>query len=382
VKNYFYLFAFIGALLSSLFFISRAFAPVEYVSERIGGAEEKKDEEVKKVEHLPTPDAVKGIYMTSWVSGTKDWRANMVNFIDKTEINSVVIDVKDYSGRVSFDTGDEKIKEIGSEEIRVNDLPLFIEKLHEKGIYTIARITVFQDPFYAKKYPASAVKNKSGGVWKDRKGLSYVDPAAKDFWDYMVLLSRASERAGFDELNYDYIRFPSDGNMADIVFSHSGEKNKADVLDSFFSYLRAELKGGENALLVPLSADVFGMTTTNTDDLGIGQVLERIDKHFDYIAPMVYPSHYPPTFLGFKNPADHPYEVIKFAMEAAVLRLAAPTSTPTKLRPWIQDFDLGATYDEPMIRAQKKAVYDSGLQSWLSWDPANRYTSEGYDNEE
>jgi len=198
----------------------------------------------------------------------------------------------------------------------------------------------------------------------------------------MVLLSRASERAGFDELNYDYIRFPSDGNMADIVFSHSGEKNKADVLDSFFSYLRAELKGGENALLVPLSADVFGMTTTNTDDLGIGQVLERIDKHFDYIAPMVYPSHYPPTFLGFKNPADHPYEVIKFAMEAAVLRLAAPTSTPTKLRPWIQDFDLGATYDEPMIRAQKKAVYDSGLQSWLSWDPANRYTSEGYDNEE
>lgn len=369
-------------MLLSLFFISRAFAPVEYVSERLTGAKEKKEEEVKKVEHLQTPNAVRGIYMTSWVSGTKDWRADMVDFIDKTEINSIVIDVKDYSGRVSFDTGDEKIKEIGSEEIRVKDLQEFIEKLHQKGIYTIARITVFQDPFYAKKYPADAVKTKSGGIWKDKKGLSYVDPSAKDYWDYMVLLSRASEKIGFDELNYDYIRFPSDGDMSNVAFSLSGDRNKADVLDSFFSYLRGNLKEGKDPISIPMSADVFGMTTTNTDDLGIGQVLERIDKHFDYIAPMVYPSHYPPTFRGYKNPAEHPYEIIKFAMDAAVLRLATPTSTPEKLRPWIQDFDLGATYDAPMIRAQKKAIYDSGLKSWLSWDPANKYTRGAYDLKE
>ena len=379
--RFFRLLIFIGAALISLFFISRASAPIEYISDRFRGKPEEKKEEIRKVEHLPTPNAVKGIYMTSWVSGTKDWRADMVDFIDKTEINSIVIDVKDYSGRVSFDTGDEKIKEIGSEEIRVNDLPEFIEKLHQKGIYTIARITVFQDPFYAKKYPASAVKTKSGGIWRDKKGLSYVDPSAQDFWDYIVFLSRASEKIGFDELNYDYIRFPSDGNMSDAVFSLSRDKNKADVLDSFFSYLRSRLKEGKDQISIPLSADIFGMTTNNTDDLGIGQILERIDKHFDYIAPMVYPSHYPPTFHGFKNPAEHPYEIIKFAMSRAVYRLSAPTSTPAKLRPWIQDFDLGAKYDASMGRAEKKAVYDSGLTSWLSWDPANKYTRGAYDLE-
>ena len=149
--KFFSLSVFIGAVLISLFFISRAFEPVEYISERLGLDKEKKKAEVQKVQHLPTPEAVRGIYMTSWVSGTKDWRADMVNFIDKTEINSIVIDVKDYSGRVSFDTGDEKIKEIGSEEIRIKDLTAFIEDLHKKSIYTIARITVFQDPFYSKK---------------------------------------------------------------------------------------------------------------------------------------------------------------------------------------------------------------------------------------
>ncbi|OGF52129.1 hypothetical protein A3I27_04715 [Candidatus Giovannonibacteria bacterium RIFCSPLOWO2_02_FULL_43_11b] len=380
--KFFSLSVFIGAVLISLFFISRAFEPVEYISERLGLDKEKKKAEVQKVQHLPTPEAVRGIYMTSWVSGTKDWRADMVNFIDKTEINSIVIDVKDYSGRVSFDTGDEKIKEIGSEEIRIKDLTAFIEDLHKKSIYTIARITVFQDPFYSKKYPESSVKTKSGAIWKDRKGLSYIDPFARDYWDYMVLLSRASEKVGFDELNYDYIRFPSDGNMSDAVFPLSGNTNKADVLDSFFSYLRGELKNGKDPISIPMSADIFGMTTTNTDDLGIGQVLERIDKHFDYISPMVYPSHYPPTFQGYKNPAEHPYEIIKFAMDAAFLRLSAPTSTPAKLRPWIQDFDLGAKYDAAMVRAQKKAVYDSGLSSWLSWDPANKYTRGAYDLKE
>lgn len=376
--NFFGLSVFIGVALISLFFISSAFAPVEYISDRFMG-DEKKTEEIRKVAHLPTPEAVKGIYMTSWVSGTNEWREKLVDFIDKTEINSVVIDVKDYSGRVSFATSDEKIKEIGSEDIRIKDLPEFIGRLHARGIYTIARITVFQDPFYARKYPASAVKTKSGAIWKDKMGLSYVDPSAKDFWDYMVALSRASEKVGFDELNYDYIRFPSDGNMVDIVFPISANKTKPDALDSFFSYLRQELKEGENPISIPMSADIFGMTTTNTDDLGIGQILERIDKHFDYISPMVYPSHYPPTFNGYKNPADHPYEIIKFAMDGAVLRLSAPTSTPEKLRPWIQDFDLGATYDVSKVRAQKKAVYDSGLRSWLSWDPANRYTMDAYD---
>jgi hypothetical protein len=116
------------------------------------------------------------------------------------------------------------------------------------------------------------------------------------------------------------------------------------------------------------------MVTTNTDDLGIGQVLERALPYFDYIAPMVYPSHYPATFLGYKNPAEHPYEVIEYAMGSAVKRLNTASTTPLKLRPWIQDFNLGATYDAEKVRAQIKATYDVGLTSWMLWDPKNQYT--------
>ncbi|KKT61893.1 MAG: hypothetical protein UW81_C0027G0002 [Candidatus Giovannonibacteria bacterium GW2011_GWC2_44_9] len=341
--------------------------------------------EPAKPKHIATPDPVKAIYMTSWVAGTKEWRTDLVNFIKKSELNSVVIDVKDYTGRISFDTGDASIKEMGSEEIRVKDMKDFMETLHDAGIYTIARITVFQDPYYSKKYPEQAVQKKSGTLWKDKKGLSYIDPAALEFWDYTVRVAKASEKIGFDELNFDYIRFPSDGNMSDIIFPVSIKRNKVEVLSEFFAYLDSQL----NNLPVPISADVFGMVTTNTDDLNIGQVLEQIAPHFDYIAPMVYPSHYPPTFQGFKNPATHPYEIVKFSMTRAVERLilasstpASPTTSqggPSKLRPWIQDFDLGATYDAEKVRAQIQAIYDSGLTSWMAWDAGNKYTRGAYE---
>ncbi len=331
-----------------------------------------------KPKHIKTPEPVKAIYMTSWVAGTKNWRAELVGLINKTELNSVVIDVKDYTGRISFDTGDPAIKEIGSEEIHVKDMKDFIETLHDAGIYAIARITVFQDPYYSKKHLDQAVQKKNGTIWKDKKGLSYMDPASREYWDYIIKIARASEKAGFDELNFDYIRFPSDGDMSNIKFPLSGDmkvKNiKVKILDEFFAYLHNQLQN----VGVPISADVFGMVATNYDDLNIGQVLEDIAPYFDYISPMVYPSHYPPTFQGYKNPAAHPYEIVKFSMSRAVERLVAASSTPSKLRPWLQDFNLGANYDAAMVRAEMKAVYDSGLTSWMSWDAGNRYTQGAY----
>src|SRR3989344_8026699 len=332
--------------------------------------------EPPKPKHVETPTAVRAIYMTSWVAGTPKWRAELVDFIKNSEINSLIIDVKDYTGMVAFDTQSEKIKAEGSEEIRVKDMREFIEELHDADIYAIARITVFQDPYYAKKHLNIAVQKKNGTLWKDRKGLSYLDPGAKEYWDYIIEIARASEAAGFDELNFDYIRFPSDGNMSDIAYPVSGAraKDKPSVLNEFFAYLDESLSD----LPVPISADVFGMTTTNTDDLNIGQVLEPIAKYFDYVAPMVYPSHYPATFQGYKNPAAHSYEIVLFAISEGVKRLQAPTSTPTKLRPWLQDFDLGADYGVAEVNAQKKAVYDSGLTSWMFWDAANKYTRGAY----
>jgi len=330
--------------------------------------------EPQKPKHIKTPEPVKAIYMTSWVAGTKNWRAELVDLIKKTELNSVVIDVKDYTGQIAFDTDDPVIDETGSEEIRVKDMRDFVDALHDAGIYAIARITVFQDPYYSKRHQAIAVQKKNGAIWKDKKGLSYIDPGAEEFWDYIVKIAKASERAGFDELNFDYIRFPSDGDMRDIAFPVSKNKNKVEVLTEFFKYLSAGLKNTG----VPISADVFGMVATNYDDLNIGQVLENIAPYFDYVSPMVYPSHYPPTFQGYKNPAAHPYEIVYYSMSKAVERLIAASSTPSKLRPWLQDFDLGKNYGIAEVEAQKKAVYDSGLTSWMSWDAGNRYTQGAY----
>lgn len=337
--------------------------------------------------HIPTPEAVRAVYMTSWVAGTPSIRKPLLEFIRTSKVNAIVIDVKDYSGKISFHTGDPLIEKMGSEEARVPDMRSLIDELHEAHIYTIARISVFQDPYVAAHMPEIAVRTKEGAVWKDRKGVTWVDPASPEMWEYMVRVARAAETVGFDELNFDYVRFPSDGNMSNISFPVWDEiVPRSDVLENFFAYLDTELAD----LPVPISLDLFGMTMTNTDDLHIGQVLEKAATHADYIAPMVYPSHYPNGWNNLSNPAEHPYEVIHYAMSEgqrrlqAMRALTASTTSPlygariAELRPWIQDFDLGAEYTADMIRKQQQAVYDAGLDSWMAWDPKNIYIKEAY----
>ncbi len=328
--------------------------------------------------HVETPQAVKGIYITACVVGTPSWRESLKKLVETTELNSVVIDIKDYSGTISF--LDSDFPQANVSGCRVADMKEFVEELHKSNIYVIGRITVFQDPFYTKLHPELAVKKKSdGGVWKDHKGLAFIDVGAKPYWDYVVSLSKKSYALGFDELNFDYIRYPSDGNMKDTNYTWTiGTSTKPQMLRSFFAYLHDNLEDTK----VKISADLFGMTTTNNDDLGIGQVLEDTLEYFDFVDPMVYPSHYPPTWNGFKNPAEHPYEVIKLSMQGGInkeqalrVSLGISTSTPSKLRPWLQDFDMGANYGVPEVRAQIKATHDIGLTSWLVWDAGNKYTN-------
>lgn len=355
----------------------------KYISSSITDGEQKNQKEVFVPTHIPVPNAVKGLYMTACAAATPSLREHIVNLADQTEINSIIIDVKDYTGTISFKTDNPALKDIAGSGCMISDLREFIERLHKKDIYVIARITVFQDPYYTKKNPELAIKRASdGAVWKDRKGLSFIDVGAKDFWEYIVALGKESYNIGFDELNFDYVRFPSDGNMKDIYFPFSNteikndpENGKAKVLREFFKYLNAELKN-TGAIL---SADLFGMTMTNTDDLNIGQILEYAEPYFDYICPMVYPSHYPSGFNGYKNVNNYPYEIIKFSMDEGVKRIIAATSSPDKLRPWLQDFDYPVTYTAEMVRKQKQATYDAGLKSWLMWDPANKYTREALD---
>ncbi len=367
---------FLGATIF-VFFRKQAPSPIEYIASSSALNSENIPAPKKPPVHILTPKPVKGIYMTSWVAGTKDWRESMVKLIEETELNSIVIDVKDYSGHISFEVSDPVLKEIGASEKRIPDIIEFINYLHQKNIYVIARISTFQDAYLVSKRPDLAVKRKDGTVWKDYKGIAWLNPASHEVWDYIVRVAKESESVGFDELNFDYIRYPSDGDMKNIVLPYAlGTDTKAESLKAFFVYLSAELA----PLKILLSVDLFGFTTTHSDDLNIGQILENAAPYFDYISPMVYPSHYPKGYENYSNPADHPYEVISLAMKTGSAKLIAATSSPSKLRPWLQSFNLGAVYTAEMIRKEKQAVYDSGLDSWMLWDPANKYIRASLDN--
>jgi len=334
----------------------------------------------------------------------------------------VIIDIKDYSGTISFVPENEAwLPAWQQSRCGARDMPQLIELLHDHNVFVIGRITVFQDPFYAPKNPELAVlRSDQETVWHDFKGLSFIDVAAKPYWDHIIALSVDSYNIGFDELNFDYVRYPSDGNMVDTYYPQSaaGEygMDRQANLEAFFAYLSEQLgsealfaaykhEGTGRASSTPwTSADLFGMTTANDDDLSSGQVQDRAAPYFDFIAPMVYPSHYPDSFLGLGDPNEYPYKVVYHAMKTGVDRMLSsttpmngflhdpivtmnasgtpvatglyqkPTYGPEKFRTWIQDFDYGGYYDAADVRAQIQASYDAGVESWMIWAPSNIYT--------
>lgn len=367
------------------------------------------------VKHVPLPSQVKAIYMTSCVAGTPSFREKLITLMRETEINSVIIDIKDYSGTISFSPEHEAWQPAwANARCGARDMKELVAELHENDIFVIGRITVFQDPFHAERFPHLAVKKSDGvTVWKDGKGLSFIDVAAREYWDHIIDLSVDSYNLGFDELNFDYVRYPSDGNMRDISFPHTNGSewpgDKQANLEAFFEYLNkalddpvrfAKYKHENTGRTIPTpwtSADLFGMTTTNYDDLSIGQVQERAAPYFDFIAPMVYPSHYPNDYLGLGNPNLSPYKIVYHAMSTGVKRMQStttsvagfkhervgtstpavytkPTFTGDRLRTWIQDFDYGGNYDIAEVRTQIQASYDAGVMSWMIWAPSNIYT--------
>jgi len=346
------------------------------------------------------PSVIKAIYLTGWSAGNEDKINYAIGLVKATELNAVVIDVKDYSGYVLYDIKSAEVEKYKAKDAQISKINALIKRLHDEGIYAIARISVFQDPVLAKARPDLAIKSKkSGGLWLDNKKLAWIDPAAKDAWDYNVVIAKDAAARGFDEINFDYIRFASDGNLNDMIFPFYNNSStlKSRVIKDFFKHLRSELEG------IKISADLFGLATVNNNDLGIGQIIEDAYAYFDYVCPMVYPSHYATQFLNFKNPAAYPYEVVKYSMDNAVRRLknyelgimnnATSTASSTeqipnssfiihnsKLRPWLQDFDFGADYNATMVRKEIQAVYDASsstpefVNGWMLWNPSNVYT--------
>ena len=344
------------------------------------------------VTHLDTPKSVKAIYMTSWVAGDLSFRNKLIKMIDETELNSVVIDVKDSTGKISFAVNDMNLKKISSFENRIREIKSFIDLLHKKNIYVIGRISTFQDTYLAKKWPDVAVKKLSdkNALWQDdkckraiKKGKEntctyWLDAGSKEVWDYVVSVGDEAYADGFDELNFDYIRYPADGNIKDTFYPISNGKVRTDVMNDFYKYLHDHFMGEQNQKTSrpKISADIFGLATTEINDLGIGQLLVPFATNFDYVMPMVYPSHFAPDTYGYKNPATKPYEIVNFSMKKAVERLKIANLDPLKLRPWLQDFNMGAIYTKEMVREQIKATYDAGLDSWSLWDPSNAYTKD------
>ena len=323
---------------------------------------------------VPKPDAVRGIYLNAWAAGSRARRTALIELAEATEINAFVIDVKDATGYVSYRTRSELARQIGADrDIRIANIREVLDELRARGIYPIARIVVFKDPLLAERRPDLAIQRADGTVWVDHHGEKWVDPYNREVWDYNIELAREAVELGFSEIQWDYVRFPDvpQSYMREAVYPARQDRSRVQAIREFLTYSREELKD----LGVPVTADVFGLTTSAGDDMGIGQKWEELVDVTDVLLPMVYPSHYARGSYGIDHPNSHPYTTVKTAIEHALRRTKGVEGAAT-IRPWLQDFTLGSPrYGPEYVRAQIRAVYDAGLTEWLLWNPGSRYTA-------
>ncbi|MCA9835043.1 MAG: hypothetical protein KC435_13905 [Thermomicrobiales bacterium] len=313
--------------------------------------------------------SVRGIYFNPLISNTPEIIASFIQIAQTTEVNAVVIDIKEKA--VYFDTGNTLFHEANM-VLPILDLPTLLTQFHESDIYCIARLVVFKDSAIAELHPEYAVRDAyTGGLWRDQNGSAWVNPLHEEMWEANIALAEEAIRLGFDEVQYDYIRFPTDGDMTRADFGKPvGEDDREAAIEGFLQRSRDRiiLLGGRQ------SADIFGYTTVVDNDLGIGQNLDELAPSVDYLSPMIYPSHWPDGSLwGIPgHPNDYPYLTVQISMSSAVAQLQGNTR---KFRPWLQDFGLPGmyTYGAPEVAAQIQALRDVGINSWLIWSPANYY---------
>ncbi len=324
---------------------------------------------------FPRPDHVRGLYVNAWSAGSRRRITALAALAQRTEINSFVVDIKDATGFVSHPTEVPLAIEIGAvDEIRIPNLRVTLDRLERAGVYPIARIVIVKDPLIAAARPDLAVQDTAGGPWSDDKGIVWLNPYNREVWDYHVAIAREVAEIGFPEIQWDYVRFPDapTSAMNRARFPGGEGRERRDAIREFLAYSRDALSD----LDVQVTADVFGVTTSFTRDVGIGQVWESFIDVVDVALPMVYPSHYWKGSFGFDEPNAHPYEIVRAALEDAVDRSALIAGAGAT-RPWLQDFDLGPPrYDAPEVRAQIQATYDVGIDEWILWNPGSRYTEE------
>ena len=328
------------------------------------------------VAHVPTPDTLRGLYVNRWAALGSKLRT-LIDVAKKTEINALVIDVKDDRGFVLYPSDVPLAHEIGADTadghwMSRGKLRSVLDTLAAHNIYPIARIVVAKDPLLARAKLDLAIKRKSDlEPWLDKNGNPWLDPHHREVWQYAADLAREAYHLGFSEVQFDYVRFPDDRRLAtEATYPLANGRVRAQVIREQLGFLRSTLK----PLPMRVTADVFGLTATDTTDMGIGQKWEMFVDQVDVVLPMVYPSHFARGTYKLRNPNAHPYQTINNALKDAIDR-SKQVANAAKIIPWYQDFTLGPPhYYAEHVRAQKKAGYDNGFQSWILWNPKSNYT--------
>lgn len=318
------------------------------------------------------PAVVRGVYLNAWVFGSTRFN-DLVALADSTEINAFVIDVKDGTGYFTYRSSLPLAVSIGANrELRARDTRRRLAILREHGIHPIARIVVAKDPLLAVERPHWAIQDIDGGIWRDRFGTPWVDTHRDSVWMYAADVAAEAVLMGFREVQFDYVRFPDDRPefLARAVYpSNQANRTRRSAIRRYLNLLRERI----GDLGVPFTISVFGLTTSATNDLGIGQYWDDLVTAADVVLPMVYPSHYSRGAFGFRRPNAEPYEVVRRAIEAG-LRRSAEFRDAARIRPYLQSFTLGRPrYTAAEVRAQIDAVEGLGLTDWILWNASGRY---------
>lgn len=382
----------VTALLAALVVGSLGLVPGEAFSQQprsTEGPSSKKTEEwspdtvlasPSALERIKLPVKAKGIYITGrTVSNSKFSR--LLKLVNETELNAMVIDIKEDEGRLTYQSAIPLVKEIKSDQTEfIPDLDDVMHTLQANNVYTIARVVCFKDPLLARKMPEWAMQKKTGGIWADRKGVAWIDPYRKEVWEYNVAIAKEAAKKGFREIQFDYVRFPDNGKRVDeeVNFYQQEGIAKDKLIAEFLAYAKKELEPYH----VYVSADVFGLVPSVPDDMGIGQKWDLVSPTVDYLSPMMYPSHYANGTYGLRVPDAQPYETIFHSLQDAQrkdARLQRRRATPATIRPWYQDFTARwvkghIVYGPREVTAQIKAGRALGVDQYLIWDASNTYS--------
>lgn len=334
----------------------------------------------------PTPkpvikNVVRGVYATGNSVGGSRF-ATLVKLIDQTELNSIVIDVKEDNGFLTFKSTSPSLSKLATMKNYISNPQEKINLLRSKQIYPIARIVVFKDTSLAKKHPEWSFRKADGSIWTNGRSESFVNPYVKQVWDYNVEVAKAAAKLGFQEIQFDYVRFPEGfEKLAPTLTFQQDERSRTEVVTAFVAYAKSQLAAYD----IDVSVDIFGYAASVPAAAGIGQDFNLISANVDVICPMVYPSHYSTGWFGSKVPDAAPFQTINGAMKDTKAKLATLSTPQPIIRPWIQDFTASwipghIRYGKKEIEAQIKALHANGIYEFLLWNSGNTYTpSVNYD---